>query len=168
MKKIIQKKALLQLDQEPDDSDDSDSETDSDEETVKQHHDPQSFIVYPSLAILSRDWAVGKSLSVVMVDAEVYGCYRSSSSKLLMALQVVPGSAEKHFGLWYHGLGINEDSMEDNAAVDEVHVTCYGLLLPLARSWPPSPPFKYTLVTSHWLVWDKNGELAKPYTLTTA
>jgi hypothetical protein len=166
LKKIVQQKSLIQVNRE---DDESDSDIDDDTEDDNQRHEPQSFVVYSSLAGILRDWATAKVISVVMVGADVFACYRgSSSSKHLAQFEIAEDSAEEFFGLWYHRLVASDDDSDDNACVEEVRVTCYGILLPLATTWPPNQEQdlegqKYTIMTSHWMSWNENGDVVQPY-----
>ena len=168
LKKIVQQKSLIQVNRE---DDESDSDIDDATEDGTQRHEPQSFVVYSSLAAILRDWATAKVISVVMVGSDVFSCYRgSSSTKNLAQLEIADDSAEQFFGLWYHRLVTTDDDSNDNACVDEVRITCYGILLPLATTWPPNQEQdlegqKYTIMTSHWMSWDKNGDVVQPYKL---
>jgi hypothetical protein len=165
-RKIVQMKSLIMVRDEDDGGSSDSDESDSEE---NQQHEPQSFVVYPGLASLLRDCATAKALSVVLSNDGVFGCYRSSSMKRLLEFQVVENTADNCFGLWYHALKVNDVDNVEDACLEEVHVTCYGLLLPFAgTTWPPIPQQdtnskKYALVTSNWMSWDEHRNVVQPY-----
>ena len=130
LKKIVQQKSLIQVNRE---GDETDSDVDDDTEDNNQRHEPQSFVIYSSLAGILRDWATAKVLSVVIVGSDVFACYRASSSKRLAQFKIADDSAEKYFGLWYHHLLTSDDDSNDNACVDEVRVTCLLYTSPSPR-----------------------------------
>ena len=113
---------------------------------------------------------------VLGTDAEgrpqPYCCYKQGSRKLAIAFDVktdVPPTYR--FGMWYHQIEPDEgdasDEDDDLLSIDELAITSYGLLLPMAKCWPPVPEEghgqMYSLVSSDWQIMSAERILVLPH-----
>ena len=146
----------------PSNIEDMESEEDSDSETEVQHHEPQSFVTYATILGILEAWNRHQVLSAVMVNEEVYCCFRFCAKPLLIKMVGEADSGISFCGMWYHS--IHPDSNDPNNStleLSEVVVTGYALLLPLKKK-PSTGNNFYTLISSNWMTWNQKRIATQP------
>ncbi len=159
---ILRQKTLIRMRNIPSNIEDIESEEDSDSETEVQHHEPQSFVQYATILGISEAWNRHQVLSAVMVNEEVYCCFRFCAKPLLIKMVAEVDSGVSFCGMWYHR--IHPDSNDpDNCTLElsEVVVTGYALLLPLKKKPITGNEF-YTLISSNWMTWNQKRIVTQP------
>jgi len=177
---VLRQKTLLQLERDEtyedvEDNDDDDNEDDNPTALIPR----QMFKVYQYLELM-RDFLDGRPVSCILQEQgeekelSVFCVYKQGIRKHAAKFKSVPDTGMYNFGLWYFEMTEEEHQPEDGfedigyqSDLGGVEISDYGILLPLAETWPPGADgrsHKYAVVTSTWRSFNKNGDRAiNPY-----
>ena len=137
-------------------------DSDSEMEQEVQHHEPQSFVRYPTLLDLTEAWHTHQVLSAVMVDQDIFCCFRYCAKSLLIKMEVEVDTMEFFCSMWYHSI-VPQSQEPENSTLElsEVVVTRYALLLPLKNPLNTGEKH-YTIITSDWRSWNRHIRVKRP------